>query len=600
MNAKGKYEKLKKENWFYCSEAGRWTTALLVSGAILVTVFLLIHPVFMTIDDARLKYVYAGYSTGEPVDTYLFCYFPLSWLLSTLYTWLPAVPWYALYQFGIIGLSSAVIGKTVYKIFYRKKFRFFSAVLCHAVLYLSLALISTILMHFEITAAMAGTAGVVLLLGIDFQKDSGRTRLLDFSFSVLSIAACFTIQFNAFYSACCYLLVALVVAVLNALKNKTLKRTALQLACYLLCLAVAVAAVKVSDSMEKDSEEWQEYLAYNKYRVSFWDYPHTTYEEDPELFEEMGWTQEFYNLTQSMYFMDERFDKENLERFTQRFSWFDFEEPDKMLSTMVSTLGGLFRTERLVIVQTGFAVFLLVALLIIAASNKKWREYYPQMIGMLCCLGGTVLLTLYLASRGRLPLRAWLAVSIPCIAVTALLLVMTVEKPHGRGMRPKILRACVSTFTLLVWLAGMLWAYQEITGEDWLWRMQRNGTTMLMEDYAAQHPENIYVYDLMGAQNYSVFSAYPDSENRPSNAFVWGSSYIFTPAYQDQLENNGIDRLLTEDLFDENIYFIAHISGIYSNQLYEMLSKEYGPMCMEPVDNIADEFIVYEIYKVTE
>ena len=597
---RGKYERIKTPTWFYRTELGRWLTAVAVSCGILAVVFLCIHPVFMTIDDARLKYIYAGYSTGEPVASYLFCYYPLSLLLSALYTWLPSIPWYALYQFTVIGLSSAVIGKTIYKIFYRKDLSFFRAIFLHIALYLPLALISTILIHFEVTAAMAGTAGAVLLLGVDFQKDSRGTRILDLALSVFCIAAGFAIQYNAFYSACCYLLVALVAAVLNAVKNKTLKKTGAQLACYVLCLAVTVAAVKVSDNMVKDTDEWQEYLTYNKYRVSFWDYPHVTYDEDPELFEELGWTREFYNLTQSMYFMDERFNEEDLSQFTERFSWFDFGDPDEMLSTLDSTLSGLFKSERLAVLQSCVAELLLIAALITACSKERWKKYYPQLIAVLCCLGGTVLLTLYLASRGRLPLRAWLAFSIPCIAVTTLLLMMTKESKWCRSRWKRRLKAGTALLLLVVWGGGMVWTYQEVAVEDWQWRADRSEKVLYMEDYVVQHPENVYVYDLAGAQNYSVFAAYPDSEKRPTNAFVWGSSYIHTPAYHDHLEKNGLDSLMTQDLLAENVYFITAASNVYADQLYQMMYYEYGPIYMEIVDVIIDEFIVYKITEVSE
>ena len=115
-----------------------------------------------------------------------------------------------------------------------------------------------------------------------------------------------------------------------------------------------------------------------------------------------------------------------------------------------------------------------------------------------------------------------------------------------------------------------------------------------------QHPENVYVYDLAGAQNYSVFAAYPDSEKRPTNAFVWGSSYIHTPAYHDQLEKNGLDSLMTQDLLAENVYFITAASNVYADQLYQMMYYEYGPIYMEIVDVIIDEFIVYKITEVSE
>ena len=244
-------QNLNRPSWLirlYSSEAGRWLMALAVSAVTLGVVFCFVHPVFMTIDDARLKYVYAGYSSGTPAASYLFSYYPLSLVLSKLYTWFPNFHWYGLYQFGVIGLSSALIGKTFYKIAWRKGIRISWAVLLHLWVYLTTALISTILMHFEITAAMAGTAGVVLLLGLDVEKDESVWKTVDLVFSIAGIAASFVIQFNAFYAACCYLLVAFVFLLLNGIRQGNLKKVCKHLLCYFVCFAVAVSGVKLVEN----------------------------------------------------------------------------------------------------------------------------------------------------------------------------------------------------------------------------------------------------------------------------------------------------------------------------------------------------------------
>ena len=105
----------------YGTECGRFFLAAVVSLAVLGVVFLIVHPVFMTIDDARLRYVYAGYATGTPESNYLFSYGPWSTIISALYRLKSGFPWYALAQFSVIGFSSVLIGKTIYKVSFRKK-----------------------------------------------------------------------------------------------------------------------------------------------------------------------------------------------------------------------------------------------------------------------------------------------------------------------------------------------------------------------------------------------------------------------------------------------------------------------------------------------
>ena len=564
-----------------------------VAAVILVITFLIVHPVFMTIDDARLRYVYAGYATGTPTSLYLFCYYPLSAIVSTLYSWAPAIPWYALYQFGSIGLASGIIGKTIYKICNRNKIHWVFAILFHSVFYFVTCLISTILMHFEITAAMLGSAGVACFLAMDIRKDSRAVQIVDYIVSASCMIGCFIIQYNAFYSICCYLLVVIAVKIAMVFKGnrKALKNSVIMIG----CIAVLVVAVKLQDNYLKSSDSWQEYLEYNKYRVSFWDYPHTNYEEDPELFESIGWSEEFYELSDSMYFMDSRFNKDNLAAFTTRFSWFSNDGPEAMKENLQDEMKNLFRTERLPIIHVfimgGFLVWTGVLLI-----RKKWHILSPQILGLLFDVFGTAILVLVLGARGRLPLRAWLMSLIPAITVGMLLLLMTL-KPFRMKKKSRILAAVLGTVIPIVLVLGGYWAYRKVMSQDRSWRIQRSNNVRLMERYIISHPENVYVYDYMGCQNYSVFSSYPDSESGPSNGFAWGSSYLYTPAYFDQLRENRLKSLYTEDLLRDNVYFIASVEKNmkYKNLLEAMLKKDYPGTEMEAVDSIGDAFIVFKV-----
>lgn len=586
-----------QSNWFYRTEAGRWITALIVAAVTLVVIFLCESPVFMTIDDGRLKYVFAGYSSGEPVSSYLFSYYPLSAILSALYTAFPGFHWYGFYQFGVIGLSSALIGKTVYKIAYKKNLHFIFAIACHLWLYITVALISTLLMHFEVTAAMAATAGVVLLLGMDFSTDKRNVKIVDILFSVLGIGASYVIQFNAFYAACCYLIVAYFFHILSGIKQKNLRKNATYLLCYLLLIAVIIGGVMILEDAAKDTPEWDTYMEYNKYRVSFWDYPHISYDDDPALFEQMGWSKEFYQITQSMYFMDERFNKDNLAMFTERFSWFDFRSWEDMKTTFTETVMGLFKSEPLVNVQTiVLGAFLLYFIGALCNTSKRTR-YYPHILSAICCIGGTAFVLMFLAAKGRLPLRAWLACTIPCISIVVLLCLMMYYVPR-KGGRTNWLKSTVSVVVLLAWLAGNAWVYNDTVKNEMSWRRRHSDGALLMEDYVINHPDKIYVYDLMGAQNYSVFSCYPDEDRRPTNAFVWGSSYLFTPVYYDQLSKNGLDSLTTENFVDNSVYFIAHGSGTYTQLLHQFLQAEYGEVELVPIAQIENKFVVYIFRKV--
>lgn len=579
------------------TEIGQLGLACCVTAVIMIMVFGIIQPVFMTIDDARLLYVYAGYATGIPEGNYLFTYYPLSWLIANLYTFAPHVSWYAIYHFAVVFFSGCIVGKTIYKIGIKKKIHIFYLIFLHVFTYLSFYLIDTILMHFEVTATIIGTAGVVLLLGINLENKSKKVIFVELFTSILCIAMCYSQQFNSFYAICCYLIVAVVFLFLNGLAKKICLKTAKYLVTYIVFLFCVIFLIKGIENNAKDTPEWQSYYKYNKYRVSFWDYEHQSYQDNPELFLENGWNEEFYELAENMYFMDKRFNNDALQNIVERFSWLGFAEGSKPFETMRDTFESLFDTERLTLVHV-FIILLLFSLLLGRTTmNGTLKIHFPQVLAAFCCVGGTSILMLYLAARGRLPLRAWLACSIPCGVILIILFLTTLEK-RKRVSKEKTYTWIIGSVSLVAWGIMMTKTYSEIYHKDWIWRQNAVVTMQEIENYAIEHPTNIFVFDISGAQNYGVFTKYADKEKRPTNLVPWGSSYVFTPVYYDQLKKLGRTSLLTEDLFDENVYYITSMQNpLYKDLLSNMMNHDYDNVSFEENARIGDSTVVYKITK---
>lgn len=585
-------------NRLYGRESGRIILSFVVAFFILAIVFLWLHPVFMTIDDARLRYVYAGYSTGTPESSYLFSYFPYSFLVSKLYSFVPGLPWYAFCQFFLIGLSSALIGKTIYKISYRKKIRMWIAVALHVLLYVTFCMISTVMMHFEITGIMCGSAAVVLLCGLSFSEDTKKQKIFDIAMAAFCLFIGLAIQYNTFYSSCCYVLVAVAYQFFRAISDKKMKRFFIFACTVAVMLGMVFALNYVVEKKSKDTSDWQTYYAYNKYRVSFWDYPHVTYSEDPELFESLGWTENFYQLTGSMYFMDRRFTKDTIEQFTEKFSWIDFGDQSNTLSNIKETLSSLWKGERIVRVQIASFILVGILSLVLLFRKKDRKQNWPPALAAFLCELGTVLLLLVLAGRGRLPLRAWLVCSIP--ASTSLAVLLLSAWSFRFDSLTKIKKRCLCAVLaagLICWSCAIGYVYHRIKVEDWGYRADCNHNVLDMERYAIEHPDNVYVYDLFGAQNYNVFKEYKSGNGKPTNAFVWGSSYIYTPTYYKQLALNGRSELLSEDLYDDNVYFITRSDNYYKDQLERVLLELFPETVFTEVDRISSKFIVYKISK---
>ena len=174
---------------------------------------------------------------------------------------------------------------------------------------------------------------------------------------------------------------------------------------------------------------------------------------------------------------------------------------------------------------------------------------------------------------------------------------MTYEKNKLIETKKKVKKLCITLLILIPLVGIIVKAYGKVYNVDWQYRQSSINIVGQIENYALEHSENVYVFDQFGAQNYGVFTNYPNPEKRPVNLIPWGSSYIFTPTYYKQLNNLGKDALFTENLFDENVYYITSYDTTYKDLLSNMLNKEYDNVQFREAGHIGDAAIIYKISK---
>lgn len=582
----------------YSSELGRWIMSVFVSFFILGILFLFFRPVFMTIDDPRVRYVYAGYATGEPVGNYLFCNVIFGSAVAGLYRLIPGVPWYVIYHLVLIGLSSSAIGKTIYKLCYKKNIKLCGAVSIHIATYLTLCVISTIMMHFEITAVMTGAAAIALLLGIN-DEDKKAAQFIDMIFSSFLLFVTFLISKNNVYAICCYMAVVFAYHLLHMISAHNKKIFIRLIAFFLPLTAAGIVSAFYCNNMAKSSDEWQEYLSYNKYRVSYWDYPHDTYKDNPELFESIGWSEEFYNLAEEMYFIDERFNKDALSSFVEPFSWFNSLSKEEIIENATTSVLSLYKNEHIIKLHILLSIIMLLTLASLFYKDKYKKKNAPIYLTLLFNYAGTFILISFLAIRARLPLRAWMSCFIPfgIINIIQLLRLYCVEKPESNKDDAKyakkrlgyslLIAICCFVF-LNTFKRGIIYGYN--------YRVDMVDRVTAVENYCIEHKENIYVYEPHFIQNYSAMTEYKNIDDAPLNMLTWGTSYIYTPAFYQQMKNMGYESFYTYNLIDENVYFIGNADNLEDSELFLYLEKEYPDFDYEIVDEI-ERCAVIKFYK---
>lgn len=573
---------------------------IVISALLIVVTIAVVHPAFATIDDARVLYVNAGYASGSPEGTYLFSNALWGNLLAALYGLVPEINWYVMYQIFCVLIASSMLGVSLLHFGKRAGVSLVPLAGVGALLFVVMFQNAIMLMHFEVCAAMMGVSGITLLLLSDWvEKEAGNVacRVL----SVFLMLICYAQEENTFYASLTFYLLAAFYQAMSATRfagNQAKKKTIVR--SILPPVAVMVGAVILLQINNASMGlAWEDYLEYNPYRIAFWDYPHETFSENPSVYASAGWSEEFYNATQYMYFMDDRFDADSLSKIVEPFSRGGSSIDESPLTSIPAVLYKLFKTEVLARWQLllGTAVFLSASSVFVRTRRQR-----GVLLEGLLCLGAALLsivLCLYLAWRGRLPLRAWEVIALPGITVCLFALFKLYLANKGvsdkSGSRMHAGSICLAVALLAIACVGLsdVEPYTSRLNSSLEYRHEMNDHINAVEQYAMAHPDKVFVTGYY-YQNYNPFTCYQDE--KPTNVVAWGSSYYMTPVYLDQMSGIGRGRLSSSNLLEDDVYLIVNSNSSEDVEtVYSMLVSDYGATTMEFVESVDSVMKVYKV-----
>ena len=573
---------------------------ILISALLIIATIALVHPAFATIDDARVLYVNAGYASGSPEGTYLFSNALWGNLLATLYSLVPQINWYVIYQIGCVLIASSALGISLLQFGKRAGASFVSLAGIGVLLYIVMFQNAVMLMHFEVCAAMMGVAGITLLLFSDWtKKKAGNVacRVL----SIFLMLVCYMQEENTFYASLTFYLLAAFYQAVSATRLTSNQAKKKKVAQSVLAPAAVIVGVLVLLQINNLSMgfAWEEYLEYNPYRIAFWDYPHETFSENSGLYTSAGWSEEFYKATQYMYFMDDRFDAGSLSKIVGPFSRGGSSIDESPLISIPAVLYKLFKTEVLTRWQLLLGTAICLSALLIYVRTRRRRGV---LLEGLLCLGAallSVVLCLYLAWRGRLPLRAWEVIALP--GITVCLFALFKLYLANKGVSDKtVSRVRAGSICLTIALSAIVCVglsdiepYISRLNSSLEYRYEMNDHVNAVEQYAMAHPDKVFVTGYY-YQNYNPFTCYQNE--KPINVVAWGSSYYMTPVYLDQMNSIGRDRLTSSNLLEDDVYLIVNSDSSEDIEtVYSMLASDYGATKLKFVESVDSVMKVYKV-----
>lgn len=571
--------------------------SIIITGIFFFIIYCTSPVVFFINDDENIMYTLAGYYTNGIPGDHSFVNYLLGRGISTLYSWLPSVPWYGVFHVMVLFTSITAIGYTILKESSVRKLLPILAVCLFACITLLCFTFPVTLMQFTVTSAIAGTAAVALLLA----GGAGNSIL-----SVVFMVLCYLHRKNTGNVILCfYALTAAYQFLRNLLKKKQekLNISGMSVLKPVIALVLAVACifgcVFISESVVRTTDEWDAFYEYDEARFKVTDYDHDSFSENPEMYEQMGWTASLYRLSCSsfLFFMDERINADSFNTISAT----GYQSTDSSLKECVDNFIKLItgETQAMICLVLIMVLFLLVALLSIKNIKKLWLEV---LLAEGAVLGAGVMI-LYLCWKGRFILRAFQTIAYPTIVILAIVLLRVM----GAIMTKKPGKPAIIVGSVLLLVAGLvtvnlghgLMAESRELAHS---RQVKSNRTHAVEEYAIENPENMYIYDTSLTFRYSPFVTYVDAY--PSNVSYWGGMGWNSPTLLDQAEQNGIDKMQSDIFFRDDVYYVSYSGYTTGNGtpikdvFMDYMTETYGDVTIKLVDSITPEIGVYKVHKI--
>ncbi len=537
-----------------------WLIAAVMTAALMTFALLCTDITFAANDDSSIMRAFMGYETGEPARTHLFVHGLLAQPLALLGTWFPGLPWFTYVQLALLALGSMVIAKSIMQSFVKHGQPLVLGVLTAAAFLLALCMKYITLLTFTQTAALLGAAAVAQMLSIEHNRGAGHVMTGMMGALVLACLS-YALRQNALLPMLGFCGLVFAVQLWECAEKKLpLRPMFLSLAVIALVLGGMVGARQ----LELSQPEMQDYLRWQESNTEIMDY--TGIRNIPqEGFDAVGWDENTLAMAERWCFLDPVISTEAFETLTEYVHEADTATMAQRLEKAWELFSRTASENRQDMRCLGVA--LLAAVLCAVFAIRR-----PRLL--LTALGSfalAVIMIVYLAWEGRLPLRALLIAALPFAAISFMLLPACLPK------RPRGVPACCIALiaALCLWCAADIVPGLLIDEEE-----QWNSGNALtdLEEYASFEPASLFLYDMsFTITDMRAFPPFPDGV--PHNVSFWGGWPLRSPQSIQQFENFGIDlmNLQPEDLLRDNVYIASAAIDPPPTVLLEWLRAEVNP-----------------------
>lgn len=561
-----------------------WDRHRLLCSFVLVTVLLaltwtFIPITFETSDDAFMMSCLSGGKSGTPQADTIFSLFLWGKIISSFYMVNAGIPWYTVAFLGLIACSLITVCYCVVSSFPE----WGGSLFC--LLYFCMFLFYSVIVQFTMVSAYCGIAAVSLML-LDKKEENQeyiiKKNIIIFSFMFFAV----NIRSKVGYLILGNAAVAVCLEILRYLLKAADRRKIKNMVGSFITICVATGISVGTHNLHETLDGWGDFREYHVERANFTDYSKLDYESNKDLFDEIGWSKDFYELVQRWFFMDESINTETFRRINER-----------NVHGSIRVGRGLLHDWFPKIEFQVKAWVLLLLILLVDAVRHRAGTYRKSIVSFLWLFVWFVE-TQYFGYTGRIMERAFeawtlLAVMLSILGASGEERLRAEENAEEKKRKSIAGNVVISVLALVFCVvcvrhqnAGYIRARAFSLAKSKAKMVQAN-----MENYAIEHPKNVYIYET-GLSEGGPWRVY--TKGYPYNLISWGGAYYNSPLYYIQIKKNGFEHIFEENFFEGNVYFIAKEEPD-ENLRNVMREKFSGCMC-EIVDE-EEGFIIYKYSK---
>ena len=376
-------------------------------------------------------------------------------------------------------------------------------------------------------------------------------------------------------------------------KKKVTNQELLRLVKQYLVIGIITIIVYISNIIIYQSDDlYKEYMEYNDIRAVLHDMSYTNYEENKEIFDEIGWSKNDHYLFYTFNFGDENvYSKENLQKILDyKMSKNDYYNLNLNRKEVTDKL-----TDEITNINT-YICLLFIVIFIVALITNKEKTSLTIFIAI-TTIGMNILFIVLNRSMQRVIIPEY-------ILGTALLIYFTKLKVK-KERQEEISKARNQVIALAIIIITIIFAGSRY---EFNYSLEDYKQYQDIIEYTNNHKENVYLYTVPSLQyrylSYSVYQMPP--KGAFSNLRVMGGWDMFTKNYYDFKERYDLEGTFL-DLLKENVYLIdgdVSWSGNYYHNYIDkivLFIKENYNMDVqyEKIEEF-DNIYVYKLHEIAE